>query len=262
MRVEVKPIDKDKWHGKKGKESFAQPKAVEVLYDFAAGKYASGLTEEEEIEYGKKLGVNLTSVWNLNIDHPYYGTAASTIKLPNHTVLFDDSKPSDFVKVKALKASKFVANSFAEIETSPEAHHYIFSESEEAVEQSTTLEKNRVAFEYLNKMNLDDKASIVQIISGKTVRGLQPIFIDGAIATILKDNIDEFIRIAGTSKAEVYTRSQVLEAIHRNILQEKTGGAIYYMDSLIGYDKEAATQWFLNPENQEQKLSILQKLTK
>ena len=47
MLVEVRPLPEKKWHGKKGKDSFAQPKTIEVLYDEKLGAYATGLTEEE-----------------------------------------------------------------------------------------------------------------------------------------------------------------------------------------------------------------------
>src|ERR1019366_7157512 len=114
--VEIRPLPQKKWHGKKDGESFAQPKAVEVLYDPEKGTYATGLTDEEANEYGKKLGVNLSSIFIADEPHEYWGNKASWIVLPNRTVLFNTEKPADFVKIKNMKASSRVANSMAEWE--------------------------------------------------------------------------------------------------------------------------------------------------
>src|SRR5690349_20055934 len=100
MKVEVRPIESKKWHGKKGKESFKQPMTIEVLYDPATGRLATGLTDEEAEKYSKLLGVDLSDNFNMLEPHPYWSTKAASIKLENHTVIYDTEKPLDYVKVK------------------------------------------------------------------------------------------------------------------------------------------------------------------
>jgi len=128
MIVEVKPIDTDKWHGKKGKESFAQPMTIEVLYNKESGKYATGLTPEDAEKYGKELGLDLTDRFDAMKPHAYWSTQPARIKLPNHTVIFNTEKSLDYIKLCNLKASKFVANSIKELAEGlwPEATHVIF----------------------------------------------------------------------------------------------------------------------------------------
>jgi len=45
--VELRPIENVRWHGKSGKDNFAQDKSSQILYNPSTGKYATGLTEEE-----------------------------------------------------------------------------------------------------------------------------------------------------------------------------------------------------------------------
>ena len=263
MLVEVRPLPKKKWHGKTGKESFSQPIVIEVLYDHDKGKYATGLSEEEEKKYSKQLGVDLSSRFNPNEAHPYWGTKAAQIKLENHTMLFDTRKPAEFVKVKNLKASKFVANSLKEWEQGifPDATHVIFDEEEEVSLKANKVQKKQKAMVIAAELSSDEKAQIVQILSNKTVKGRSNDFIDVEIDGIIENKVEEFLKYANMDKQEVYVRSAVLEALAKNVLTREAG-SVYYMGELIGIDYEGAVEWFKNPQNQKIKVSILEKLDK
>jgi len=45
--VEVRPIKKEKWHGKEGKDSFTAPKTVEALVSLRTRRYSTGLSNED-----------------------------------------------------------------------------------------------------------------------------------------------------------------------------------------------------------------------
>ena len=62
-------------------------------------------------------------------------------------------------------------------------------------------------------------------------------------------------------KKELSIRSAVLEAIYRNILT-KEGTSIFYLSDKIGFDFESTIEWFKDPQNQNMKVSILDKLNK
>lgn len=263
MLVEVRPLPEKKWHGKKGKDSFAQPKGVEVLYDVATGKYATGLTPEEANEYGKLLGVDLSDRFNPNEAHPYWSTKAAEFKLPNHTVILDTRKPGDFVKWKNMKASKKVANSLKEHEEGlwPDATHIIFDESEEVGVKASKIAMADEATLIKMKMSAQDKAHMVQILSNKTVKGRSAEFIEVEIKDIIDTQPLEFLKYAKMGREEVALRANVLEALDKNVLT-KERGSVYYMGELIGMDYEAAVEWFRDPNNQKIKVSILEKLNK
>lgn len=262
MLVEVRPLPTNKWHSKKGKESFARPKDIEVLYDHNTGKYATGLTVEEASKYGKELGIDLSDTFNPNEPHIYWSTKPATIRLPNHTIVFDTDKPAEFVKVKNLKASKFVANSMKEWEDGkwPEASHVIFDETEEVNMKATKVAQRTDAIIMTSKMSDEDKANMVQILSKKTVRGRSTDYINVEIDAIIQDNPAEFLKYAKMGREEVYTRAMVLECINRNILT-KESGSIFYMGEQIAFDYEEAIQWFRNPQNSKMKVAIFEKLT-
>lgn len=261
--VEVRPLPIKRWHGKSGKDSFAMTKVIEVLYDNKTGKYATGLTEEETKKYSGLLGVDLTDSFNPAEAHPYWSSKAAFIKLENHTMIFDTDKPTEAVKIKNLKASKFVANSMKEYEKGefPEATHVIFDENEEVSLKAGKVQKRQKAMVIASELSADEKISLVQILSNKTLKGRSNDFIDVEIDHIIETKADEFLKFAKMDKAEVNIRAQVLEGIAKNILT-KEAGSIYYMGEVIGMDYEDAVDWFKNPQNQKMKVAILEKLTK
>ena len=264
MKVEVKPIvGPKKWHGKEGKESFSQPKSIEVLYDPETGGYATGLTPEQAKEYGQKLGFDLSDRFDPATPHPYWSSQSAKIKLPNSTLVLNTEKPVDFVKYCNLKKSKFVANSIKEWEEGlwPEATHVIYSEEEEVEMKASKVSKKMECIRLAMDMSKDEKVNIVQILSSKTVRGRSENFVNVEIDTIIEENPDEFLRFAKADKQMVYTRASVLEAIHRNILT-KEGAGVYYMGDKLANDVEDAIQYFMEPSNQKLKVAILEKLNK
>ena len=263
MIVEVKPIDTDKWHGKKGKESFAQPMTIEVLYNKETGKYATGLSPEDVKKYGEKLGLDLSDRFDAMKPHPYWSTQPARIKLPNHTVIFNTEKSLDYIRLCNLKASKFVANSIKELSEGlwPEATHVIFSEEEEVEVKATKVSKKMECMKLAMDMSKDEKVNIVQILSAKSVRGRSENFVNVEIDSIIEDRPEEFLRFAKMDKQLVYTRASVQEALHRNVLT-KEGSAVYYMGDKLANDVEDAVKYFMDPSNQKLKVAILEKLNK
>lgn len=265
MQIIIKPVPSQKWHGKNGKDSFARPQTIEALYDTQTGRYATGLTEEEAKKYGKLLGVDLDDTFNFNEPHPFWSSSAVRIKLPNHTMILDDTRHLDFVKIKVLKASKFIANSLQEWEDGmfPDATHIIYDEQEETEVKATKIEKKNKCIVVASKMSAEEKTNIVRLLSDKSVRGRTQSFIDLEIDGIINDSdkIDDFIKYVKMDKAEVTIRAQIMEALSRNVLT-KEGTAIHYMGEPLGHDFEATVKYFQDPNHQQTKIAMLEKLEK
>jgi len=261
MLIEVKPIETKKWHGKAGKESFTQPKVIEVLYDVRTGKYATGLTAEETAKYSALMGVDLSDRFDPNTPHPYWGTQAARIKLENRTMIFDDERPSDFVKVKNMKASQYIANSQADLEAGlyPDAHHVIYDETEVVNLAASKVERKTNCIILASKMSLEEKAQIVQILSEKAVAKRSQNFINVELDKIIDTNPSEFLKFAKMDKQEVYVRATLMEALQKNVLA-KEAGAIFYMGERLANSFEDAILWFTDPQNSKMKISILEKL--
>ena len=111
MIIKVKPIEVKKWHGKTGTESFTRTKTIQALVNAESMCYDTGLSKEEEAEYTERLKVDLSSQFNLDTPHPFWDSKMAEIKLENRTQFFNTENPIDFVKVKVMRKSKYVANS-------------------------------------------------------------------------------------------------------------------------------------------------------
>jgi hypothetical protein len=260
--VEIRPVENRKWHGKDGKESFSQPITIRVLYDHVTGAYATGLTEEQEQEYGGRLGVDLSRVFNPQKPHPYWDSAAAKIKLPNYPIFLDPTIPLEFVRIQNLKASNLVANSIKDYNTNkyPEATHVIFDESEEIEIKATRIQLKKKCYQLINDLSTDRLTDILTIISEKTIRGRSRDFIDVQLEEIVEYNTELFLKYASMDSQETYVRASILEALYKNILT-KEGIGIYYMGDKIANSYEDAIAYFLDPQNQTLKVSILEKLT-
>jgi len=260
-KVEIRPLSIPKWHGKTDQESFTQPHTIEALYDHNTGGYATGLTEQEVEKYQKKLKVDLSSTFNQDEPHSFWNSKMGSIKLENATMILDDAIALEFVRVKMLKASKYVANSMKDWENGlyPEATHVIFDESEEENIKASKAKKRQAAVKLSLDLSKDAQASIIQILTNKSVRGKSDNYLVGEIDDLIKDRLDDFLREASKDKKDLFTTAAVMEAIHRNILT-KEGTAVFYLSDKIGYDFESAVEWFQDPQNQNMKTSILGKL--
>lgn len=261
-KVEIRPLPIKKWHGKKGKEAFAQPLVIEVLYDETTGGYATGLTKEEQELYEEKTKLNLSPNFNANEPHPYWSTKAAQLKLPNHTIILDPNKDIEFIKIKNLKASRFVANSIKEWQEGlfPEATHVIFDEQEEVDDKASKVQLKNKAIALTVKMSFEQKVDLLQILSTKNLKKRSPNFLDVEIDEMITQDAAKFIKYATMDKKDINVRANVLRAIAENILT-KEGSQILYMGNTIAMDYEEAVKWFKSPQNSKLKVAILEKLT-
>lgn len=262
MIVEVKPIQVTTWHGKKGIDSFKQPFGFEVLQDPQTGAYATGLNKEDQKKYEKILGVDLSDTFQADSPHPYWSSQPAKIKLSNRTNTFNDEKPSEFVKIKNMKASKYVANSERELSDGlwPEAIFVIHDEAEEVEIKATRIQKKNKCVAIAASLSLEEQTNLIQILSDKSMHARSANFISVELDKVIEEKPDEFIRYSKMDKAETYVRATILEAIHRNILT-KESGAIYYMGERLSNDYEESVHWFLDPQNTKMKVTIMEKLT-
>lgn len=263
MKVEVRPLDIEKWHKKKGKESFARPKVIKALYDTKLGGYATGLTDAEVEEYGKKLGVDLNNKFDPEEEHPVWDSRSYSVILENSTQFFNTTSPKEFILVKIMKSSKQVANSIKEWEDGlwPDATHVIFDEEEEVEIKASKEEIITKCYQKMAAITDNEKISIIQILGEKSVRGRSPSFITAEIGEIIRTKPKELLDLLEVSKEQRYAKSTVLEAIDKNILI-KDGSNIKWLGDIIANSLEDAVDWILDPNNQTIKGKILEQLKK
>ena len=264
MKVEVKPIVTKDWTGARlEKFDVKRPVTIEAFVNIDKGVYETGLLEEDQIKYGQMIGVDLTNKLKYDkgniAEHPFYHSKVGRIKLENHTMIFETNNPIDYVKVALLKVCPFVANSLGDIDSTPEATHYIHSEEEEVQVKANKIALRDTCILEKAKLTPAEKASIVAILGENTIKNRSNEFIDVEIEKIIESKPEQFLKTIKIDKKELNARANILDALYRNVLT-KEGLSICYMGEVIAEDYEAAVQYFLDPQNQKIKVAILEKL--
>jgi len=258
MKVEVRPLPNEKWHGKKGQESFTRPKKYTPLVDADNMTYATGLTSEEEEKYGKELNQDLTANYNPEHPHSFWDGPMAVIKLDNSTMFFETNKTLAFIKVKNMKASKYIANSIREWNEGdwPEATHVIFDEDEDVEEKASKVSAKHKAIVEEGKLSQSRKLQIVLILSGKDLKGQSSDFIKVAMNDLIENDPLEVLRYIQQDKKQISNQALVIEALQKNILR-KVGHKIMYHDSVLGGDELDVALYLMEDENNEFKIRLM-----
>lgn len=260
--IEVRPIEKERWHGLKGRDSITRPVTIEALVDVATGKLATGLTEEDRERLEKETGYDLSPDYNANKPHPFWTSPAAFVKLEHKTNILDTSTPLGEIRVKILKASDLVANSQKEYDEGkfPLAQFVIFDEREEVeLKASKAAVKRKVIIE-ADKLSATRKSELIQVLLGISVRNQSNDYIDLKLdEAIDKEGPQKVLDFIKRDKARTSLHATVLEAIHKNVLR-KDGTAVYYMDDQLGFDVESTIDHLQDTKNQALKAQIIEKL--
>lgn len=256
--VEVRPIERKKWHGKNGAESFQRPKKFQVLVNTDSMSYATGLNDEEVKELNTKVNYNLTNHFNSEEQHPFWDSPMGMFKLENRTMFFDISQPLNYIKVKNMLASKFVANSMKDYEEGlfPEATHVIFDEAMAAEEEAGKVELRDQAVVAKVSMSKDRKIQIILALDHKNLKGQSDNFVNVALDKIIQRSPSEFLHYANMNAEQMFLYALVLEALQKSVLR-KDGHKILYHESMIGADEMDVAKYLHSPENSDLKMRLM-----
>lgn len=259
-KVKIEPIERKKWHGKAKEESFAQPHTIQALVDGATQEYAVDIREEDQEFFDKKkVKYDLSTHFDPDNPHPFWDSSSPRIKLHNRTMFLDKSIVLDRIKLCVIRASKYVANSYEELEDYPEATHYIHDE--------ISVMKDRAAKEALeddaiiasHKLPKSRKLEILKVLSGGALKEQSEDYIFVLTKQKIKEDPELFLRMTKRDKKEIANLSLVYEALDKNVLR-KSGHKITFNASTIGADEEKAASYLGKDENQELMLLIKNKL--
>lgn len=260
MLVTVKPIEKDKWHGKKGKESFTKPKSIQAMPDINTMRYKTGLTEEDKKFLAKsEIGYDLSDNYVKDKVHPFWDMPVGHLVLPNATKIFDTKKPMDRIYVGIMKGSDLVANSQSELEEGlwPDSTHVIFSEEEENEIKASKIQIRKRAV--VESMSLSDakKAQIVMIISGEQIKGKDSNTIEVTFDKVLQKDPQAVLNYMQMNSEEMSLQAVVIEAMQKAVLR-KRGLNIMYHDTVIGSSIPSVVDFLMEDENQDLKFRIVE----
>lgn len=263
-RVEVRPLDREKWHRKTGKESFMQPQTIEALADVEKMEYAVDFSDQDRKFFkDKKVRYDLSLHYDPEVPHPFWGTKTARVKLENKTMFFNKALPLDRVKIGIMKGSRYVANSKKEWNEGlyPDATHFIHDESEEAEAKASKVELSDTAIIECSKLAPERKIQLIKVLTGGNMKNQSPDFITVKIRELIDKNPALVLKTINRNKKEIATLALVYEAIDKGILR-KDGHNIKYLDSVLGMDEEEVVKYFMDDKNQEFYLLIKEKTTK
>jgi hypothetical protein len=261
-KVEIRPIDVKKWHGKKGNESFKRPIKLQALASAETMTYATGLTEEDIELLRKKVNYDLTDIYLPDTPHPFWDSNIAILKLPDHKIYLQIKHPLNYIKYRMAVASKYIANSMREFEEGkwPEATHVIHDETDNEDILASKEQMFEDAIIEASKLTKDKKVELVQILGGKNMKGQSDNAVKVKLAEVIKADPETFLMQVRKDPAENTTYALVLEALQVGVLR-KDGHKIMYMDSMLGNDELEVVSYLCLDENQEMKLILQKKIT-
>ncbi len=274
MIIEVRPIEKEKWHGKKGEESFQRPITIRALYDPAIMGYATGLSYEgvykvddnkdqltEAEYYGKLLKYDLSNTYDPEKSHPFWDGSLGAIKLENKTMLLDISKPLNYVRYKMLLASRYVANSLNDYKNAvtPDATHYIYNKEEELERKAVKANLLKQAFVVASELPRARKIEIINVLENANLKDQSDNFIEVTLTRLIETKTKEVLRLMKMDKEDLALHSIVLTALQKSVLRKDKGKEeILYFGDPIGTDIYDTIQNLKKEDNQDIKLRIIE----
>ena len=289
-KIKVKPIDTAAWHGKKGYESFRKPKTIQALINSRTQTYSTGLdnrvlaysdpedntTDEKTLTekeyYEKLLKVDLSEQFVSERPHPFWDAKIGQVKLENRTMHFDPSIPLDYIKIRILKTSKFVANSVEDYNNGffPEATHIIFDEEENIEEKASKIALRNTAIQMCAKLTKEQKVSLVTVLSlvdsedyykASRLANKSENFIDVELNKYIEKYPAQVIQTIKEGKDKVQTESMVINCLQAGIFK-KEGHRILYFESVLGQSIKEVTDYLLLDKNQDLKIRLVAELNK
>ncbi len=262
MKILIKPLPIEKWHGKKGSDDFSRGRILRPLVDSSTYRFKTGLTDKDKAKVAAQLdGIDLDDKYAPGKES-FWTSNSVRIKLGNTTTILDTSKSIyDFIKWKLCLASNYVANSYEEWEAGkfPEASYYIFSEEEEITRKATKVKVKKEAYVIMSKLTVTMKRNIVMVGLNKNTGNLTEDDVDGFIGDMIEKNPQEFIELANLDKKYLAHKAFLYEAKIQGVVTRK-GLGWYYLGETLGATTDDAIDYLSSEEGKQLKSIIAEKL--
>lgn len=261
-KIEVRPIDRERWHGKKGKESFSQPHTVQALVDAETLEYAVDISKEDKKFFDeKKVRYDLSTHFDPEEPHEFWDSSTPRVKLANRTMFFNKKVVIDRIKICVMKASKYVANTIEDYEQGlfPEATHYIHDETALMANKASKVAQEDEAIIAASKLPKQRKIEILKVLAGGHLKEQSDNYLTVFTKKQIKKDPELFLKMISEDKVRVSALATVHEALDKNVLR-KNGHKIIFNGSNIGTDVESVAQYLMKDENQELMLLIKNKI--
>lgn len=227
-------------------------------YKDATGKFITGLTKEEEVEYGGALGIDLSprsDVWGM-------GELRATISSPKtNEVIFDPSNAKHAVQIKFLLANGFVAPKKESIKEDPKYKNTVFYFSNDEEEETRTMRvmelKEEIGSEIYRMRHQKEK---MLLIANKVGIAVREAFTEATLYKLLVsykdelkalDRMEAFKKILSTKAEDLQADYYVVQSIGKLIKYDADNGYYTFNNNVLGKNREEIVQELKKPANVE-----------
>jgi len=249
-KVVVKPIIIDGWPpmlAEQNRNKFdGTHDVIMALYSKSLGRLATGLSQDEEAFFARELGVESLAATSTNeFWHEF------RIKMEDRSMIFNMSKPRDYLAVKLLEASELVANSLTEFNKGkwPQARYVIYDERHEIEQENAEIDKKVRALQLFQEMTPAKRIRVLKVY-GKSPALITPELAYKKCYELVEDDPAKFTKTATMDDEELMIRALMFDLERAGILRRE-GPAVLYNDQRIGFDYEDAVRNLMHPKSQE-----------
>jgi hypothetical protein len=258
MIIEIRPIEKKRWHNLPKDRSISQPLTFTTAIDPALMQYKVAISAKELEEIQKRTGYDLSLTVKPNQPHPFWDSPMMKVKLSrDETTVMNIKSDVDTLKLAIIKGSGLVAHSFQDIENNHRAEFFIFSEDEEVHRNEAKATTTMNAIAKLDKLTDAQKKSLLRLLSNKRVGDRSGNFINTMLFDIISKDAVAFLDYASMTPTRLKSLVIIEEAVSDGHLQ-KEGTSYFYASERIGFDRKEAAEFLEQPKNQPMRLRLME----
>lgn len=263
LTVKLKPVKRSTWlpDGHDGHYKFTGCETILVPFrEVETGQLNTGLTDEDEVYFEKKLKLAAGTLNRFNTD--YWGKFF--IRIPKEGRTFVTNNPKDELDIKVLKANPLVADSLQNIPFSPSASFYLSSETEEAQVKNKSDKSERDAIKRYGQLGIQEMVDVLRVYShtNKTLSRVSDSSSKDMIESVLYDKVkedpDRFIEIMEDPQ---FKHRVLLDKLMTKKIVVRSGTRyIIHGGDQIGATLEDTLNALSDPNNQDLLISLKGKL--
>lgn len=258
MLVEIKPVERKRWHDLPKDRSIAQPLTFTAAIDPALMRYNVDLSAERLEEIAKRTGYDLSLQVKPNQAHPFWDSPIMKIKLQrDQTNVMDIKSDVDVLKLAVIKGSGLVAPSLRDLEKYHRAEFYVFSEEEEVERGEAKATITMSAIKKLDELNDAQKRALLRILTNRRMGDRSASFTNTMLFELISKDPVSFLEYANMTTTRLKSFVIIEESVIDGHIQ-KEGTSYFYGSDRIGFDRTEAAKFLEEPQNQPMRLRLME----
>lgn len=226
------------------------------------GRVQIDLTEDQLKWIQEQTGYNVDLVCPDIREHDFWGRKGlGLLTLEPYAKVMNDKNPMDLIQLGLARASDIVCSKSKENNPGicPEAKYELISDGDDIADAASAAQQRAKAYSEFIKMTNAQKVHILSLLGKENASGQSQEYIDMKVEQIVRNQTEDFLFYTNMDKKEVQVRS-VIEMAIMNRIFVRQGTQVVYDDLVIGYDKEEAVNYLLDPKNQKFWLHLVKKV--